>query len=81
MGIGWWWRDGLIRSRTKRYLDDRYARKYWLISKGTITNGKLADLTVLSQDIFAMPMSELPKTVSVLTIVGGKIIYDAKMLK
>jgi len=36
---------------------------------------------VLSQDIFAAPVAELPKTNSVLTIVGGKIVYDAKVLK
>jgi predicted amidohydrolase YtcJ len=49
--------------------------------KGTIAKGKLADLVVLSQDIFAAPVAELPKTNSVLTIVGGKIVYDAKVLK
>jgi hypothetical protein len=49
--------------------------------KGTIAKDKLADLAVLSQDIFAAPVAELPKTNSVLTIVGGKIVYDAKVLK
>ncbi len=49
--------------------------------KGTITTGKLADLVVLSQDVFITPVSELPKVNSVLTIVGGKIVYDAKTLK
>jgi predicted amidohydrolase YtcJ len=49
--------------------------------KGTIAKGKLADLAVLSQDIFAAPVAELPKTNSVLTIVGGKVVYDAKVLK
>jgi len=49
--------------------------------KGTIAGGKLADLVVLSQDIFAAPVPDLPKTNSVLTIVGGKVIYDAKTLK
>lgn len=49
--------------------------------KGTLTKGKLADLTVLSQDIFTAPVPELPKTQSILTIVGGKIVHDAKVLK
>jgi predicted amidohydrolase YtcJ len=49
--------------------------------KGTIAAGKLADLAVLSQDIFAVPVPELPKTNSVLTIVGGKIVYSAEALK
>jgi len=49
--------------------------------KGSITKGKLADLTVLSQDIFEVPVPELPKTQSILTIVGGRVVYDAKALK
>jgi predicted amidohydrolase YtcJ len=49
--------------------------------KGTITNGKLADLVVLSQDIFVAPAPELPKTNSVLTVIGGKIVYDSSVLK
>jgi predicted amidohydrolase YtcJ len=44
--------------------------------KGIIAENMLADLTVLSQDIFAAPVPELPKTTSVLTIVGGKIVYN-----
>ena len=46
--------------------------------KGTIEPGKLADIAVLSQDIFTVPTPELPKTVSVLTMVGGKVVYKAK---
>lgn len=45
--------------------------------KGTLEPGKLADLAVLSQDIFTVPLGDLPKTTSVLTLVGGKIIFDA----
>ncbi|MEI4878406.1 amidohydrolase family protein, partial [Klebsiella pneumoniae] len=43
--------------------------------KGSLEPGKLADLAVLSQDIFTVGASDLPKTESVLTMVGGKIIY------
>jgi hypothetical protein len=49
--------------------------------KGTLEAGKLADLAVLSQDIFAVPPTDLPKTESILTLVGGKAIYDAGQLK
>jgi predicted amidohydrolase YtcJ len=49
--------------------------------KGMIGKGKLADLVVLSQDIFTAPAPELPKTSSVLTLVGGKIVYDTRVLK
>jgi predicted amidohydrolase YtcJ len=48
--------------------------------KGSLVPGKLADLAVLSQDIFSVPAAELPKTESVLTMVGGKIVYDAGVL-
>jgi predicted amidohydrolase YtcJ len=47
--------------------------------KGTIEPGKLADIAVLSQDIFSVPVPELPKTESIMTIVGGKIVYEAKV--
>jgi predicted amidohydrolase YtcJ len=45
--------------------------------KGTIEPGKLADIAVLSQDIFTVPAPELPRTVSVLTMIGGKVVYKA----
>ena len=43
---------------------------------GTLEVGKLADLAVLSQDIFKVSNDDLPKTESVLTIIGGKIAYS-----
>lgn len=46
--------------------------------KGSLEPGRLADLAVLSQDIFTVPASELPKTTSVLTLVGGTVVYDAQ---
>lgn len=48
--------------------------------KGSLEPGKLADLAVLSQDIIKVPAGDLPKTESVLTMVGGKVVYDAKVL-
>ena len=45
--------------------------------KGMLAPGMLADLAVLSQDIFAIPPDKLPATRSVLTIVAGKIEYEA----
>ena len=46
-------------------------------SKGRIAPGMLADLAVLSQDIFSVPPPELPKTASVMTIVGGRVVWEA----
>jgi predicted amidohydrolase YtcJ len=48
--------------------------------KGSLEPGKLADLAVLSQDIFSVPLFDLPKTESVLTLVGGKVVYDANVM-
>ena len=48
--------------------------------KVSLEPGKLADLAVLSQDIFTVDASDLPKTESVLTMVGGKIVHDGKVI-
>jgi predicted amidohydrolase YtcJ len=44
---------------------------------GTLEVGKLADLTVLSQDIFAVNPLDIAKTRVTMTLVGGKIVYTA----
>ena len=48
--------------------------------KGSLEPGKLADLAVLSQDVFRVPSGDLPKTISVLTMVGGRTVYDANVV-
>ncbi|MFB3153010.1 MAG: amidohydrolase [Candidatus Acidiferrales bacterium] len=44
--------------------------------KGTLSPGKFADLIVLSQDITNVSPSELLRTDVLLTMVGGKIVYQ-----
>jgi hypothetical protein len=46
--------------------------------KGSIVTGQLADLSVLSADYFAIPDEEIKRIESVLTIVGGKVVYAAE---
>lgn len=48
--------------------------------KGTLTHGRAADLVVLSQDIFHVPPPALLATESVLTIVNGRVVWDAGVL-
>jgi predicted amidohydrolase YtcJ len=48
--------------------------------KGVLAVGMLADLAVLSKDIFTIPAEELPSVESILTMVGGKVAYDATVL-
>jgi predicted amidohydrolase YtcJ len=43
--------------------------------KGSITIGKLGDITVLSKDIMTIPEDEIPTTEVLYTIVGGKVMY------
>lgn len=44
--------------------------------KGSLTPGKLADITVLSKDILTIPEEEILNTEVLYTIVGGKIMYS-----
>jgi predicted amidohydrolase YtcJ len=43
---------------------------------GSLTLGKLADITVLSKDIMTVAEEEIPMTEVLYTIVGGKIVYQ-----
>jgi predicted amidohydrolase YtcJ len=44
--------------------------------KGSITPGKLADMVILSHDIFEIPAEKLPEVEADITIVGGKVVYE-----
>jgi hypothetical protein len=46
--------------------------------KGTIAPNMLADVAILSQDIFTATPEALPRTVALVTIAGGKVIHEAK---
>jgi len=48
---------------------------------GTIEQGKLADLVVLSDDYFTVPDEKVKKIRSVLTVVGGTVVHDAGVLQ
>jgi predicted amidohydrolase YtcJ len=45
--------------------------------KGTLAPGMLADLVVLSQNIFNIPIETIPGAHSVLTMVDGKVVYSS----
>ena len=45
--------------------------------KGSITPGKLADLVILSDDLFSIPAEKIREVKVLKTFVGGKIVYDA----
>jgi len=46
-------------------------------TEGSIEPGKLADLIIISQDLFSTEPSQIYKTQVLLTIVGGKVVYQS----
>ena len=48
-------------------------------AKGSIEKGKLADLTVIEQDITTLPPREILSIRVLQTIVGGKVVYDSRL--
>jgi len=46
-------------------------------SEGSLEPGKLADLIVLSQNLFEVSPREITRTEVLLTIVGGKVVYQS----
>jgi len=44
--------------------------------KGRIAPGQLADFAVLSEDYFSVPVERIKELVSVLTVVGGRVVHS-----
>jgi predicted amidohydrolase YtcJ len=44
--------------------------------KGSITVGKLADMVILSRDIFKIDPKDIESAKVVLTIVDGRVVYE-----
>ena len=83
--------DGTLFQPQEAYSRDRALYSYTMGNaiaafeediKGSITPGKLADITVLSQDLLSVPDDALLDTDVVMTIVGGKIRYrDGEIIR
>lgn len=48
--------------------------------KGHLSAGALADLAVLSADVFTVPANQLPAIKSVMTMIGGRVVHDAGVI-
>jgi hypothetical protein len=46
--------------------------------KGSIEAGKLADFCILDKDILTIEPHEISKTQNLMTIVGGRVVYNAR---
>jgi predicted amidohydrolase YtcJ len=47
--------------------------------RGSLENGKLADFAILSQDFMSVPVEQIGATTSLLTVVGGKVVYATEI--
>ena len=48
--------------------------------KGQLVVGQLADLAVMSADLFSVPVAELEAIRSVMTVFGGRIVHDTGVI-
>jgi hypothetical protein len=73
---GWQPQERLTIEETLRgfTLGAAYAA-FWENDLGTIEEGKLADFTVFSRDIFACEPGEILQTNVLMTVVGGEIVF------
>lgn len=77
------WKPGAVDRRLVALqaatLGSAYAEKAER-DKGWLGPGTLADLAVLSDDVFTVPAERLASITSVLTVVGGTVVYDPGVL-
>ena len=78
-------KDGTVFYSDQRMSREEALRSYTMNSayaafeediKGSLTPGKLGDVTVVSKDIMTIPEDEIPTTEVLFTIVGGKVLYN-----
>ena len=76
-GRVWGARNGVDRN-TALLMATRWASEYVLRDKllGSLEVGKWGDMVVLDKDYMTVSDEEIGKITSVMTIVGGKVIYD-----
>jgi predicted amidohydrolase YtcJ len=74
---GWYPEQLLTREEALRTytLDAAYAA-FEEDLKGSLEPGKLADLVVLSKDILTIPAPEILDTEVLMTLLGGKVVYE-----
>jgi hypothetical protein len=64
-----------LESALRHYTIDAAYASFEEEIKGSVKPGKLADLVVLSQDLFKTAPEQILKTRVVATIVGGRVVY------
>jgi predicted amidohydrolase YtcJ len=76
---GWWPQERLSMAAAIRcYTAEGAYASFEEKEKGQIAPGMLADLVVHSRDLFTIKAPEILQTEAVITILGGKIVYERK---
>jgi predicted amidohydrolase YtcJ len=79
--------SGTVFFREQRMTREQALKSYTLSAayaafeehlKGSLSPGKLADVVVLSEDIMTVPEEAIPKARVLYTIIGGRVVYEAK---
>ena len=68
--------DHRSRKRSTAYTSGSAFAEFQEAEKGTIARGKLADLVILSDDIFTIPAARIKDVQVLTTIVGGKVVHQ-----
>jgi hypothetical protein len=67
-------RENALRMYTQGSAWFAFAEK----ERGSLEVGKLADLAVLSKDYFSVPVEEIGEIEAVMTVVGGRVVYERR---
>ena len=65
-----------VEEALRAYTAARRTRRSRRRSKGTLAAGKLADLVMLDRNIFDLPPEEIRNVHVMLTMVGGKRVFE-----
>jgi predicted amidohydrolase YtcJ len=65
-----------IQEAVTAYTSGSAYAEFQELEKGTIARGKLADLVILSDDIFNIPQAAIKDVKVQTTVVGGKVVYQ-----
>jgi len=76
-GVPFYWEQAMTPEEAlKSYTWNNAFATFTEDKLGSLKVGKLADITVLSQDILTIPAGNIPATQVLYTIVGGKVVYQ-----
>jgi predicted amidohydrolase YtcJ len=76
---GWWPQERLsIADAIRCYTAESAYASFEEQEKGQLVAGMLADLTVHSRDLLTIKPEEILQTEAVMTILGGKIVYESQ---